>query len=421
MASLRRWRDHEQLIVLCVSTFLVMVGQGVVAPVLPLYAEDFGVSTTMVGLTLTVFAAARLILNVPAGMLADRVGRRILLVGGPVITSIGMIGSGFADTIWSLLAWRFVAGAGSAFYMSGALIYLIDIARPDQRARYVAVNQWALSVGVAVGPGLGGLLAETYGLSVPFHVVGATAIATAVYGAVRLPETRRDAARSDDDADTPDFAVRSFVFGRAFLAVALVSMSIFMIRGGMRGVLVPLRADRALDWGPGEVGVVFTVTGLMTLFTLMPAAWAADRFGRAAVIVFSGVVAGLGGLVIAGGDTATAFVAGNVIMVLGTGTAGPAPAAYIADITPEHVRGLGVALYRSAGDVGFVAGPPLLGWLADETSIPVALRVASAIVATSALWFAFATRGQAAAGSQRARAGTGLRADAATGAGPARR
>ncbi|MCH1434095.1 MAG: MFS transporter, partial [Acidimicrobiales bacterium] len=125
-AVLRRLRASEELIILCGATFLVMAGQGVVSPVIPLYAKDFGVSAAAVGLTLTVFALARLIVNVPAGIIADRFGRRILLVGGPVITSVGMIGSGLSDSIGELLVWRFVAGAGSAFYMSGAMIYLID-------------------------------------------------------------------------------------------------------------------------------------------------------------------------------------------------------------------------------------------------------------------------------------------------------
>ena len=61
-----RLREAEKLLVLCFATFMVMAGQGVVGPVLPLYARDFGVSTAVVGLTLTVFALARLILNVPA-------------------------------------------------------------------------------------------------------------------------------------------------------------------------------------------------------------------------------------------------------------------------------------------------------------------------------------------------------------------
>lgn len=400
----RRLREAEELIVLCAATFLVMAGQGVVSPVLPLYAKDFGVSATMVGLTLTVFALARLIVNVPAGMVADRFGRRVLLVGGPIVTSIGMFGSGLAGDIWTLLAWRFVAGAGSALYMSGALIYLIDIAPPERRARYVAINQWALSVGVAVGPGVGGLVADRYGLDIPFFVVGATAILTAIYAAIRLPETL--GSGGDDqlvDADGPQMSAWSFISSRRFLLVAVASATIFMMRAGTRGTLVPLHADDALGWGPAEIGLVFTLTGMMTLFTLMPAAWASDAIGRRQVIAFSAIMAAIGSVLIAQSSAAVGFVIGNVVMTLGTGTAGPAPAAYVADIAPSHMRGLAVALYRSAGDIGFLAAPPLLGLLAETTSIPTAMTVAGVIVGVSGLVFLVGAQGDPAAGRQRAK------------------
>ena len=401
-AVLRRLRDSEELIVLCGSTFLVMAGQGVVSPVLPLYAKDFGVSATMVGLTLTVFALARLIVNVPAGIVADRFGRRILLVGGPIVTSIGMFGSGFADDIWTLLVWRFVAGAGSALYMSGAMIYLIDIAPPAQRARYVATNQWALSAGVAIGPGIGGLVAYSYGLDVPFHVVGVTAVITAIYAAIRLPETRDMAAEESASASDADpISPMSFLLGRQFMLIALVSATIFMTRAGTRATLMPLQADDALGWGPAEIGVVFTVTGLMTLFTLMPAAWASDAIGRRNVILFSGVMAGIGALVVAQTSSVMGFVLGNIVLSLGTGTAGPAPAAYVADIAPAHMRGLAVAMYRSAGDVGFLAAPPLLGLLSETTSLSTALNVSGLIVGGSAIFFLVASAGDPAAGRQR--------------------
>ena len=279
-----RIQDLEKLLVLCFATFLVMTGQGVVGPVVPLYARDFGVSASVVGLTLTVFALARLILNVPAGLIADRFGRRVLLIGGPILTSIGMFGSGFANSIESLLVWRFVAGAGSAFYMSGALIYLIDIAPPDRRARYVATNQWALSVGVALGPGVGGLIAERWGLASPFHVVGIVGIATAIYAAFRLPETKgsQDSIPKDSDSKSE---VKKIIRSGPFLAIAFVTGTIFMTRAGTRATLVPLQADETLGWGPGEIGLVFTVTGLMTLFTLWPAAWATENISRGSVIL----------------------------------------------------------------------------------------------------------------------------------------
>ena len=368
-----------------------MAGQGVVGPVLPLYARDFGVSATMVGLTLTVFALARLILNIPAGLIADRYGRRVLLIGGPILTSIGMFGSGFAGDIWSLLIWRFVAGAGSAFFMSGALIYLIDIAPPGLRARYVATNQWALSVGVALGPGIGGLVAERWGLAAPFHLVGVIALFAAVYAVFRLPETGRSSSRELKDESPAREAARIARSG-PFLAIAFVTGTIFMTRAGTRATLVPLHADETLAWGPGELGLVFTVTGVMTLFTLWPATWATENIGRASVILFSGMAAALGTFVIGSSSTPMWFVLGNVILTLGTGTAGPAPAAFVADLFPERMRGLGVGLYRSAGDVGFVLGPPALGWLSDNASMSVAFQTAGCLVGAAGVYFVVVTR-----------------------------
>ncbi|MBA51575.1 MAG: hypothetical protein CL456_05595 [Acidimicrobiaceae bacterium] len=386
-----KFQEAEKLLILCGATFLVMAGQGVVGPVLPLYARDFGVSATMVGLTLTVFALARLILNIPAGMIADRFGRRVLLIGGPILTSIGMFGSGFAGDIWSLLIWRFVAGAGSAFFMSGALIYLIDIAPPDLRARYVATNQWALSVGVALGPGIGGLVAERWGLAAPFYLVGVIALFAAVYAVFRLPETRRSSGPKLKDESPAREAARIARSG-PFLAIAFVTGTIFMTRAGTRATLVPLHADETLAWGPGELGLVFTVTGVMTLFTLWPATWATENIGRASVILFSAMAAALGTFVIGSSSTPMWFVLGNVILTLGTGTAGPAPAAFVADLFPERMRGLGVGLYRSAGDVGFVLGPPALGWLSDNASMSVAFQTAGCLVGAAGVYFVLVTR-----------------------------
>ena len=238
-----------------------MAGQGVVGPVLPIYAVNFGASATVVGLTLTIFAFARLILNIPAGLLADRFGRKVLLVGGPAITAIGMFGSGWADSILSLLAWRFVAGAGSAFYMSGALIYLIDIAPPDKRARYIATNQWALSVGIALGPGIGGIVAERYGLASPFYLVGAMSILTSIYAIWRLPETRKTVSPKDlTRISLKDSEIQKIVLSRQFIAIALVTSTIFMTRAGTRATLVPLYANNSFGWGPGEIGIVFTLS-----------------------------------------------------------------------------------------------------------------------------------------------------------------
>ncbi len=391
--TLRRLRADERLVLICGSTVLVMAGQGVVGPVLPIYADNFGVSAAVVGLTFTTFGLARLLLNVPAGIWADRAGRRVLLVGGPLITAVGMIGSGLAPTIWALLAWRFVAGAGSALYMTGAQTYLIDIAGDDQRARYIATNQGALLLGVSVGPAVGGLLADGYGLRVPFIVVGVGALLTSVYGFFRLPETLKlDTEREPMSAEATSQARRSFVTSRQFVAVGLVSFAIFSIRSGVRQTLVPLAGVDQFGLDIGDLGLIFTGLGVVGLFLIGPAGWAADRLGRKPAIVPTGYLAAAGVAVTALSPNIEWFLAGLLLSAIGTGVSGPAPAAFVADIAPPELRGSAMGMYRTAGDFGVVLAPVASGALADSTSIRVAMLTNAAMVAVAITWFLLVAR-----------------------------
>ncbi|MPZ98179.1 MAG: MFS transporter [Dehalococcoidia bacterium] len=393
----------EQLLMISISTVLVMAGQGVVGPVLPLFADQFGVSTAVIGLTLSTFALARLILNVPLGVLSDRYGRRMLLISGPLVTAVGMIGSGFSQDIAQLLAWRFVAGAGSAMYMTGAQIYLADISTPGNRARYIGTNQAALLLGVSIGPGVGGLIAEVWGLRTPFYVVGAAALIATVYAYIRLPETRdRALAQAAEDAadrerDGAPEAPRgrvwlAMVTSRDFAAVSLVTMSIFFTRTAARQTLLPLLVAARFDFSAGAIGLLFTGMAFLNMVLIAPAAWIADRFGRKWAIVPSGFATAGGLLLVGYAPTVPLLLFGATVLAIGTSIAGPAPAAYAADIAPPHLRGLAMGLYRSSGDIGFMLGPPLLGALADATSYGWGMTANAVFVTTAAVIFLLAAR-----------------------------
>ncbi len=377
---------YERLIAICVSTVLVMAGQGVISPVLPLYADSFGVSTAMVGATITAFGLARLLVNIPAGTFADRRGRRFLLVGGPIITGIGMLGSGLSPSIWILLVFRFVAGLGSGLYMTGAQIYLLDIAGPDERGRFIATNQGALLVGVSAGPALGGFMAGAYGLESPFVLVAVAAFVTALYGYLRLPETL--VAPSPVDQDRPASSRWDLLRSLDFLAVGFVAVGVFSIRAGVRQTLVPLELSESFGLDVADLGVLFTSLGVIGIVLIWPAGWAADRLGRKVLIVPTALMISFGMGLVALADSLTVFVGGLAVAAVGSSITGPAPAAFVADLVSADQRGAAMGMYRTFGDIGVVGSPVLSGLLADATSNRVAIGANAALIGIAAVFFA---------------------------------
>lgn len=340
-------REQEQLLMISISTVLVMAGQGVISPVLPLFAKNLGVGAAVIGLTLSFFALARLILNVPLGVLSDRYGRRLLLVSGPLVTAAGMYGSGFAADIYQLLAWRFLAGAGSAMYMTGAQIYLADISTPATRARFIGTNQGALLLGVAVGPAIGGVVAEFWGLRAPFVLVGTMALVATVYAYLRLPETKhlqpppppKPAPVPGAKKERRDWVV--FIMSKDFMAVSFITLAIFFTRTASRQTVIPLMAVDDLGFSEGSLGLLFTAVAALNTVLIAPSAVIADKWGRKAAIVPSGIFVALSLVLIGVSTTTLIFVVGNLALGIATAMAGPAPAAYAADISPHTSEGWG--------------------------------------------------------------------------------
>lgn len=388
-------RTYEQVVAICVSTVLIMAGQGVVAPVLSLYAKTFGVGIGSAGLVLTAFALARLIFNVPFGMLADRHGRRLLLVGGPVLGGIGMLGSAYADSFPVLLAFRFVAGMGSAMYMTGAQIYLLDISTPETRPKYVGMNQAALLAGVAIGPVVGGILSDGIGLRAPFVAVGLCGLVTAAYGFVRLPETlgnerpeRGTVTTVDDQRVSP----MRFVLSRDFLVLAGVSFAIFATRSGAQQTIMPIYGGDELGLSASMIGLIFTLMALITVIGIVPSTLVVDRCGRKWAICPSGFVTAASLVLLFFARSVQSFTLAALVFAMAGAVLGPAPAVYAGDIAPAGMRGLAMALHRTAGDLGLVLSPPILGLVADHFSLSAAFLANAALVALTASLFAMFAR-----------------------------
>ena len=396
---LRNWptrlRAHERVLAVSVSTALVMTGQGMASPVLPVFARQFGVSLAAVGTTVAAFGLARLLLNVPLGSLADRRGRRLLLVGGPLVFAVSMAGAGLAGDIVTLVVWRFLTGAGSAMYMTGALVYLTDISTPANRGRLIGTNQGALLFGQAIGPGLGGLIADQFGIRAPFFVIAGAGIVASIYGLMRLEETRPDSGQATlpvhGSARRPRW--RSVLGSRGFLAIALVNFAVFFTRASANNTLIPLEGVGVYGLSVGEMGLVLTMIALVNLALLPLASTISDRHGRIVAIAPSLLGTSLALSVIAIAADVSWFVIGAGILALSTAISGPSSAAHAADNAPEAMRGVTLGMFRTAGDFGLLIGPPLLGWLADIGGFGLAFGANAGLMALTGIAFIAATRG----------------------------
>ncbi len=392
-------RQNSTLLMVCVATGIIMLGQGSISPVLPLYAKDFGVSATMVGATISVFGLARVMLNLPAGFLSDRVGRQAMLTGGAAITAVGYVLSALANDIWTLLAYRFIAGAGSAIFMTSAMTLVTDLSTPENRGRMLSYYQGSLLLGVSVGPALGGLVAELFGLRAPFILVGALSSVCVLWAMRERP------APPVHQPPAPEAPARPALLGEArppiaalftnlgFTLTSMVTFAIFFTRTGSRQTVLALVASDRLGLTAGSIGGVFAMMALLNLATIGPSGVWSDRFGRKAVIVPSAMVASVGLLLFAFTDSLALFLIASVVLALGTGLGGSAPAAYAADVVPPQARGVGMGLYRTYGDFGFVLGPLLLGWTIDATdSFSWALIFNAALMGGTALAFGLFAR-----------------------------
>ena len=371
------------LLVLAAETFLLMLGVGLVGPIMPLYAQSFGVGAAAVGSLITAFGVARILINVPAGSLAERIGRRPLLVGGPLVTSLAALMMALASQFGQMIIFRFVQGLGSAVQTTAAMIMMADISTSKDRGRSMSFYQGSLLMGTSVGPIVGGLLAEHFGYRMPFFFYSALALCAAVWSFFAIPETRLlGEDRRPAGAPAQSAALRGQSSWRTvgkifsntdFLLVSLVTLTVFFTRTGSRSTVLPLLGNNRLGLGPGELGYTFTLIAVVNFLTLNACGSICDLHGRKMVIVPGCIVCGLALLTFTLSQSYLHFMLSATLLGIGTGIAGPAPAAYVTDLSLPGERGLTMGLYRTVGDLGVSIGPVLLGGLSDRFGYDVAL------------------------------------------------
>jgi MFS transporter, DHA1 family, multidrug resistance protein len=381
-------RAQPMLIPLLVIMAFVMSGMGVVTPVLSIYAQSFGVSATLIGLTITAFGVARLFVNLPAGELSERYGRKLLLCLGPLIICIGSVGAAMAPSFWSLVFWRFVQGVGSGMYMTVAFAAAADLSAPANRGQVMALNQTALLGGASLGPLLGGVLADLFDHRAPFWGFAIVAFVGFLVALLALRETRPASggrrAESGKGGSLP-----ALLTDRRFMAVTLVSFGTFFTRTAAQWYLIPLVGHERLGLSLSFIGGALTAHTVANVAMLPVAGRLIDRFGQRSCILVSTALVALSLVLVGIAGAIWLYLAGLMLLGLSLGVSNPGTAAYATDHAPAGRFGPAMGMLRTMGDLGFVLGPLVMGFVVDlGGGYGRALVVNSVLVLATVLAFA---------------------------------
>lgn len=381
------------LVWICALIAVNQLGFGSIVPVVPLYASAYGVSQAAIGLTIGLYGLARFLVNVPAGALAERVGRRGTLALGGCCTALGNLLCAVTPNYPAFLGARFLAGIGAALTLTAAQIVLADISTPARRGRIMATYSGVFAFAVGIGPYPGGLLAEHLGLAAPFYAFAGLSLAGAALGWWRVPETRgmrEGEVMTASAAPAPAFTaqLRVLLARPPFTLISLVSFGAAFARTGALFNVIPLLGRSRLGLAPDQIGLGLGLISVVGLALAYPSGALVDRFGRKPLIVPATLLTGVAMLLFAAAPSYLWFIGACAVWSVASGIGSNAPSAYAADNVPPGMNAAAMSAYRMLGDLGYVVGPLLLGFVADAAGANAALGGTAVMLTIIAALFA---------------------------------
>lgn len=344
-----------------------MMMMSMLAPMLSLYGKSFGVAEWAVGLVITAFGVGRLVMDLPAGLIAEKFGRRFLVWAGPTLVGFASLGAALADDFHLLVFFRFMQGLGSGAYMTVASVVVADLAAPRERGRLMALFQTAMLVGSGFGPVIGGFLAEHFGYAAPFWASMAIGMAAGLYAFLGFDETLSPAHGRRNDHSLRAFL--PLIANPAMAAALFLNFAVFTTRAASQWQMLPFVAHERFGYDTGTIGLTIMTVTLANLAILPFAGRLIDRFGTVACTVVTALLTAAALVLAALAAVPWLYWLAMALIGAATGLQGPAVSTYAVDHTPAGRFGPAMGLLRFAGDIGFVLGPLALGAAVDVAGI----------------------------------------------------
>lgn len=358
-----------------------LVGFGIVLPILPLWAENFGASPVQIGLLTASYAVMQLIFAPVWGRISDRYGRRPVILVSLAGSAVAALMIGLAGTLLVLWLARVLQGIAGASY-AAAQAYVADVTTREERARGMGMIGAAFGLGFVLGPAIGALFSSIDG-RLPFFVAAGLAATNLAIAYRRLPESRRPGAVA---APVPRLTlVRRALSSHELAPLVWLSFIATFAFVGMESTFA-LFGERRFDYSVSEIGLLFVYIGVLTALAQgFLVGRAVARWGepRALIGGLAGTAAGL--VLIAASRDLWLLLLGLALLAIASGLVFSTTTALISLSAGERDQGLVLGLSAAVGGAGRIAGPLAATALFQHAGISVPLLVGAGLFALCAI------------------------------------
>jgi DHA1 family solute carrier family 18 vesicular amine transporter 1/2 len=368
---------HIQPSILAVSlvSLVVMMGSTMVTPSLTLYAKhDLGANEFLVGAVIAGFAIGRLIFDVPAGFLADRLGlNRTMILGLGILIGASTL-AGFASNYLVLLFARLLEGIASSIYVSAAIAFVLLSSDAAKRGTNIGSYQSILMLGPIIGPVIGAPIAGFFGYNAPYFAFAALIFMAAVIMSIFSYRQKFNIVRTEKQKDESRQAGMTAYLNTA----AIATFGFAFLRSGIYTTGVPLFGFGSLNLSVFDMGIILTMASLANLISSFFSGRLTQVYGMQKPL-FAAIL--ISGVLVAVIPISTSMVYLLVIVTLIGITSGffGQSIAWAAEQIEEKVKRIGkmnyevalgvqshvtrgIGLNRMIGDLGLILGPLFIGY-----------------------------------------------------------